>query len=165
MDNLSLCVATCGLQGANLRRDWRSTFSFLSFSIYCLALAFEHYRQVYIVHSGLGITIFRHCVRHDLSPSCLERVSSDTYKKVKSWNISSLYLSADIVGTIPLVCGLIDWLIDWMIDYSFKFFVWWCVQFVWMSLCLFVCVWIRLLAKYNLIACRIARILLHSAVF
>ena len=26
---------------------------FLSFSIYCLALAFEHYRQVYIVHSGL----------------------------------------------------------------------------------------------------------------
>ena len=25
----------------------------LSFSIYCLALAFEHYRQVYIVHSGL----------------------------------------------------------------------------------------------------------------
>ena len=28
-------------------------FFFLSFSIYCLALAFEHYRQVYIVHSGL----------------------------------------------------------------------------------------------------------------
>ena len=29
---------------------------FLSFSIYmyCLALAFEHYRQVYIVHSGLN---------------------------------------------------------------------------------------------------------------
>ena len=26
---------------------------FLSLSIYCLALAFEHYRQVYIVHSGL----------------------------------------------------------------------------------------------------------------
>ena len=26
---------------------------FLSFYIYCLALAFEHYRQVYIVHSGL----------------------------------------------------------------------------------------------------------------
>ena len=26
---------------------------FLSFSIYCLALAFEHYRQVSIVHSGL----------------------------------------------------------------------------------------------------------------
>ena len=26
---------------------------FLSFSIYCLALAFEHYQQVYIVHSGL----------------------------------------------------------------------------------------------------------------
>ena len=26
---------------------------FLSFSIYCLALAFEHYRQVYLVHSGL----------------------------------------------------------------------------------------------------------------
>ena len=25
----------------------------LSFSIYCLTLAFEHYRQVYIVHSGL----------------------------------------------------------------------------------------------------------------
>ena len=25
----------------------------LSFSIYCLKLAFEHYRQVYIVHSGL----------------------------------------------------------------------------------------------------------------
>ena len=25
----------------------------LSFFIYCLALAFEHYRQVYIVHSGL----------------------------------------------------------------------------------------------------------------
>ena len=25
----------------------------LSFSIYCLAPAFEHYRQVYIVHSGL----------------------------------------------------------------------------------------------------------------
>ena len=28
-------------------------FLFLSFSIYCLALAFEHYRQVYIVHSGM----------------------------------------------------------------------------------------------------------------
>ena len=27
--------------------------TFLSFSIYCLALAFEHYRQVYVVHSGL----------------------------------------------------------------------------------------------------------------
>ena len=27
--------------------------TFLSFSIYCLALAFEHYRQVYILHSGL----------------------------------------------------------------------------------------------------------------
>ena len=27
--------------------------NFLSFSIYCLALGFEHYRQVYIVHSGL----------------------------------------------------------------------------------------------------------------
>ena len=26
---------------------------FLSFSIYGLALAFEHYRQMYIVHSGL----------------------------------------------------------------------------------------------------------------
>ena len=24
-----------------------------SFSVYCLSLAFEHYRQVYIVHSGL----------------------------------------------------------------------------------------------------------------
>ena len=38
-------------------------FSFFSFSIYCLALAFEHYRQVYIVHSGLQdeslqVTIF-----------------------------------------------------------------------------------------------------------
>ena len=30
-----------------------SFFLSLSFSIYCLALAFEHYRQVYIVHSGL----------------------------------------------------------------------------------------------------------------
>ena len=27
--------------------------SFLSFSVYCLSLAFEHYQQVYIVHSGL----------------------------------------------------------------------------------------------------------------
>ena len=30
----------------------RKCLSF-SFSIYCLALAFEHYQQVYIVHSGL----------------------------------------------------------------------------------------------------------------
>ena len=33
---------------------FRPGLSFLSFSIYCLALAFEHYLQVYIVHSGLG---------------------------------------------------------------------------------------------------------------
>ena len=47
---------------ANPRRQvftWRGpnnllvVFFSLSFSIYCLALAFEHYRQVYIVHSGL----------------------------------------------------------------------------------------------------------------
>ena len=41
--------------------DWNAGFFLchlmleftFSFSIYCLALAFEHYRQVYIVHSGL----------------------------------------------------------------------------------------------------------------
>ena len=37
-------------------KQWRhiptAVFLSFSFSIYCLALAFEHYRQVYIVHSG-----------------------------------------------------------------------------------------------------------------
>ena len=42
----------------NRHKGWLSLHrghpvNFLSFSIYCLALAFEHYRQVYIVHSGL----------------------------------------------------------------------------------------------------------------
>ena len=43
-----------------LRRNLKSTSvetSFFSFSIYCLALAFEHYQQVYIVHSGTNAYI------------------------------------------------------------------------------------------------------------
>ena len=34
-------------------REFSDLSFFLSFSMYCQALAFEHYRQVYIVHSGL----------------------------------------------------------------------------------------------------------------
>ena len=39
--------------GSSLLLFHKIHFVFLSFSIYCLTLAFEHYRQVYIVHSGL----------------------------------------------------------------------------------------------------------------
>ena len=50
---------TMALGGANISslehyvKDNKKMTHFLSFSIYCLALTFEHYRQVYIVLSGL----------------------------------------------------------------------------------------------------------------
>ena len=42
-----------GGRGVSTSHYCHTSSVFLSFFIYCLALAFEHYRQVYIVHSGL----------------------------------------------------------------------------------------------------------------
>ena len=48
--NNSKCYKPIPAKTENFKK---SSFFFLSCSIYCLALAFEHYRQVYNVHSGL----------------------------------------------------------------------------------------------------------------
>ena len=60
---------------------------FLSFSIYCLTLAFEHYRQVYIVHSTSYKTNLRCEVvrKTDLGPSLAPLLT--TVKRI-CWFIS-----------------------------------------------------------------------------